>query len=93
MTTTRLSTLRVRLEEKRQQIAAAKRGTRGRVLFQTMRWLFNHGVPKNSSIYDARRRRPLRGGRGRLAAACWGHAGQLRTLLAKAANDELQLAV
>ena len=53
MTTTRLSTLRVRLEEKRQQIAAAKRGTRGRVLFQTMRWLFYHAIPRNSSIYDA----------------------------------------
>ena len=51
--TTRLTTLRTRLEEKRQQIAAAKRGTRGRVLFQTMRWLFYHAIPRNSSIYDA----------------------------------------
>ena len=53
--TTRLSTLRARLEEKRQQIAACppRSGKRGRVLFQTMRWLFYHAIPKNSSIYDA----------------------------------------
>ena len=86
MTTTRLSTLRARLEEKRQQIAAAKRGTRGRVLFQTMRWLFCHAIPRNSSIYDA-----MVGDAAKRGSACWGPSGQLRALLAKAAGVELQL--
>ena len=51
--TTRFSTLRARLEEKRQQIVTCPRNKRGRVLFHTMRWLFYHAIPKNSSIYDA----------------------------------------
>ena len=89
-TTTRLSTLRSRLEEKRQQIAACPRGKRGRVLFQTMRWLFYHAIPKNSSIYDAMVGDAAKRGFGLLGAL-------RRTLLArkraKAAGVELQLAL
>ena len=51
--TTRFSTLRARLEEKRQQLVACPCNKRGRMLFHMMCWLFYHAIPKNSSIYDA----------------------------------------
>ena len=48
MITTRSRTLRALLEVKRGQLAS-----NGRLLFETMCWLFFHCIPKHSSLYDA----------------------------------------
>ena len=85
-TTTRLSTLRARLEAAFGRAADSD----GKARYARPRVVSDDAVavlPRHPQELEHLRRD---GGR-RLGSACWGHSGQLRALLAKAAGVELQL--